>query len=194
MKFEVGFIYESNLLDDLKLEHFDIDSAQLKSSLDLLETQFGLTSVKISKTTYVLRRVNEKPNGVHVYGQVTEEYSALGLPGVYVREHGTEYGAVTDLEGNYRLKISDPKSTILVFSFVGYAQKRVLLKGRSEININLFSKETELSEVLITAVGIDKNKRELGYSIQNVSTEELKNAREAGIVQFQDTDRSGTSR
>lgn len=181
--FNVGFIYESDLLKGITVDHMENDSISLEYVLSILENRSELSYVKISETTYVIKGIDEKPIDAVIYGRVIGEGDLEQLPGVYVQEQGSLSGTITDKEGNYKLKLIKPTKAILEFNFIGYAKKEVVVRGRTEINVKLISEETKLSEVVITAVGLDRNKRELGYSIQNISSDDLRNARESNIAQ-----------
>ncbi|MGD1890967.1 MAG: SusC/RagA family TonB-linked outer membrane protein [Cyclobacteriaceae bacterium] len=116
-----------------------------------------------------------------VTGQVTSVDDQTPLPGVNVLEGGTTNGTITDLNGEYRVTVTSD-NPILVFSFIGFAQETVPVNGRSTIDIAMESDTRQLSEVVVTAAGIEANKRELGYSIQNVDAEEIVQARETNFV------------
>ena len=116
----------------------------------------------------------------NVSGTITDSSDGSALPGVNVLIKGTTTGTITDADGNYNLSISE--NTALVFSFVGYTTQEVDAGARSVINIQLDSDITQLTEVVITAIGLEANKRELGYSIQNVDADEVRNAAETNLV------------
>lgn len=109
--------------------------------------------------------------------------SANGEPlvGVSVLLQGTSTGTVTDAKGKYSLSI--PKANaILVFSYTGYLIQTVNVKGRTVINVSLESDSKQLSEVVVTALGIKKERRVLGYSIQEVDGAKLSIAKETNVI------------
>ena len=113
-----------------------------------------------------------------VTGTVTEE-SGSPLPGVNVLIEGTTTGTTTDLDGNYRLSVEE--GATLVFTYVGFESQEVEVGSRSIIDISMGGL-TELQEVVVTAVGIETNKAQLGYAIQNVEADELVQSRETNLV------------
>jgi len=115
-----------------------------------------------------------------VSGKVTSLDDNAGLPGVSVLLKGTTTGTISDVDGNY--KISVPDDAVLVFSFVGFQSQEVNIGSRSVIDVQLQSDIKQLSEVVVTAAGIEANKRELGYSIQNVDAEEIVKSGENNFV------------
>lgn len=116
----------------------------------------------------------------NVSGKVTATEDGSTLPGVNVLIKGSSTGTITDADGAYSLSVSD--NATLIFSFIGYASQEVVIGARSVIDISLVSDITQLSEVVVTAAGIEANKRELGYSIQNVDADEVRQANETNFV------------
>ncbi len=116
----------------------------------------------------------------NISGKVTDEENAP-IPGVNVLVKGTNQGTITDIEGSYRLSVPDTAST-LVFSFVGYEVREVAIGNQSTVNVNMDVDATELSEVVVTALGIRKDKAKLGYAVQEVEGEKLVKAREPSAI------------
>ena len=104
-----------------------------------------------------------------VSGKVTDG-TGEGLPGVNVVIKGTTTGAVTDFDGNYQLSVDD--GTTLVFSYVGFETQEIEVGSRTNIDIVL-SGETELEEVVVTAFGIERSEKAIGYAVQEVDNEAL---------------------
>ncbi|MEO1098549.1 MAG: carboxypeptidase-like regulatory domain-containing protein [Bacteroidota bacterium] len=116
-----------------------------------------------------------------ISGKVSSIEDGSALPGVNVVLKGTSTGTVTDIDGNYNLSVPSEGGT-LIFSFIGLATEEIEIGARSVIDLQMSPDVEQLSEVVITAVGIETNKRALGYSVQNVDAEEIVNARETNLV------------
>ncbi|AKP54090.1 SusC/RagA family TonB-linked outer membrane protein [Cyclobacterium amurskyense] len=119
-----------------------------------------------------------------VRGTVTSSEDGQVIIGATLLLQGgqaTNQGTVTDVNGQYSLSVQGPEST-LVISSIGYISQTIKVGNRSEINIQLDPDISELSEVVVTAFGIKREKKALGYSVQEVSTEELTQAREPNVV------------
>lgn len=116
-----------------------------------------------------------------VSGTVTSADDGSALPGVNVLVKGTTTGTVTDVNGEYRLDVQADGVT-LVFSFIGFATSEVAVGSRTTVNIGLQPEVTQLTEVVVTAVGIETNKAQLGYSIENVKSDDILAARETNLV------------
>jgi len=96
-------------------------------------------------------------------------------------DQSSSQGTVTDVNGEYSLSVAGPESR-LVISSIGYTPQTIRVGNRSVINIRLDPDVSELSEVVVTAFGIEREKKALGYSVQEVDTEELTQARETNVV------------
>src|SRR4051812_10771001 len=112
-----------------------------------------------------------------VSGKITASDDSSPLPGVNVVLKGTNNGTITDANGNYTLTTSSSEG-ILVFSFVGYLTQEIAVGNNSRIDIVLASDAKHLSEVVVTALGIEKDVSKLGYSQQKVLGSDLVKARE----------------
>lgn len=107
---------------------------------------------------------------VQVTGIATAADDGSPMPAVTVSVEGTTTGTTTDLDGAYT--ITAPSNGSLVFSFMGYESKTVPVNGRRVINVTLNPGSIEVDEVLITAVGIQRTERSLGYTVTKVDAEE----------------------
>ncbi len=112
------------------------------------------------------------PNFVPVSGTVTEKKSGGAVPGVNVNIAGTTLGTVTDIDGNYRLDMPEDAER-LIFSFVGYETVEVEVDGRSVVDVVMQEDSRALEEVVVTALGIERETRDLGYSVTKLENEEL---------------------
>ena len=103
---------------------------------------------------------------VAVSGRVTSSDDGSTLPGVSVQVKGTTRGAITDADGNY--KISVPADARLVFSFIGFTGQEVAVGNKTTINVALVAGSQSLDEIVVTAQGIERDKRSLGYATQEI--------------------------
>lgn len=109
---------------------------------------------------------------VELTGKVTSSEDGSALPGVTVIVPGSTIGAVTDLEGNYSITVP-ASATILQFSFVGMITQEIEITGQTIINIVLATSSTLLDEAVVTALGISRETKSLGYAQQEVASEEI---------------------
>src|SRR5690554_4895825 len=108
---------------------------------------------------------------VQVSGTVKDNTGEL-LPGVSILVKGTTQGVVSDMNGSYNIRVPDNQS-VLVFSFVGMETQEVNVNGRSVVDVTLNSTSIGMDEVVVTALGISREKKSLGYSVGEVSGEDL---------------------
>ena len=117
---------------------------------------------------------------VNVSGKITAATDAEPIPGVNVIVKGTANGTTSDAEGNF--SISAPVDGTLVFSFIGFASQEVPVGGKSTINVSMQEDATQLGEVVVTALGIERKEEQLGYSVSKVSGELMSKAREPNVA------------
>lgn len=99
------------------------------------------------------------------------------LAGATVTEKGTEHHVLTDAEGNFTINVSDAKA-VLVISYVGFTAQEVRLAGRTSLAITLAPTGGQLQDVVVTALGISKEARTIGYATSTVKGNDLIKARE----------------
>lgn len=106
-----------------------------------------------------------------VSGTVKVAEDNMPLPGVNVIVKGTSNGTVTDMQGSYSLEV--PPNSILVFSAIGFVSQEIEIDGQEELDVSLVQDTESLDEVVVTALGISRNKKSLGYATQEVEGEDL---------------------
>ena len=112
-----------------------------------------------------------------ITGSVSDN-NGLPLPGASVVIEGTSNGTTTDFDGNFSIESSQGSS--LVFSYVGYESQTIVV-GSSLINVQLISDNT-LDEVVVTALGISREKKSLGYSVTEVSGDDINTIKDNNIA------------
>ncbi|MBD2701203.1 SusC/RagA family TonB-linked outer membrane protein [Spirosoma sp. BT702] len=118
-----------------------------------------------------------------ITGKVTSAEDNLPLPGVSVVLKGTTRGANTDAAGAYSIDIPSSGAATLVYSFVGVATQEVAVGNQSVIDVKLVSDNRQLSEVVVTGVGVATDKRKLGIAVESVSSKNLPQTPTASIDQ-----------
>ena len=116
-----------------------------------------------------------------VSGKVVSEDDGLGIPGVTVTVSGTTTGTTTDAEGAYSLEVP-ASATTLEFSFIGFAKQTVEIGNRTTINVVMTTDATQLGEVVVTALGIQREKKALGYATQEVDGSQLTKSNETNVL------------
>ena len=102
------------------------------------------------------------------------------LPGVTVVVKGTSTGVVTDIDGMFKVNIPTTGAT-LTFSYIGYATQDVIVTNEARVKVELAEGALELDEVVVTSFG-EREKKAIGYSVQQVDGEALAQTREPNII------------
>ncbi|MBL0739779.1 SusC/RagA family TonB-linked outer membrane protein [Chryseolinea sp. Jin1] len=116
-----------------------------------------------------------------VTGKVTEQEGGTPLPGVNVSVKGTSLGTITDAEGKYSLSVPSDGG-VLMFSFIGLVTQELDLAGRSTVDVAMSPDVHQLGEVVVTAVGIEREKKALGYAVSNVTADRIAQKSEPDVV------------
>ncbi|HEX5552701.1 MAG TPA: SusC/RagA family TonB-linked outer membrane protein [Chitinophagaceae bacterium] len=115
-----------------------------------------------------------------VTGTVSAFRDGSALPGVTVKVKGTGQGTTTDAGGHY--SISVPEGGTLQFTFVGFQSRDVTPGSGAVLDVQLQDAQSELGEIVVTAMGIKKEKRSLGYSVQEIGSDELLKNKEPNLI------------
>jgi hypothetical protein len=119
---------------------------------------------------------------ITIAGTVTSSVEGEGLlPGVTVSVKGTTTGITTDINGKFSLAVPR-NATTLVFSYIGMKSQEIAISGRTVFNVVMEPEILGLSEVVVTALGISREKKSLGYSVQQIGGDELNTARGTNFV------------
>lgn len=115
-----------------------------------------------------------------VTGVVTSRTDATPIPGAIIAVKGSNHGTQTDADGKYSINVS-PKDTLRI-SFIGYAAIEQAVGSSRTLNFALQNNESKLQEVVVTALGISREKRSLGYAVQELKSKDIAEARESNVV------------
>lgn len=122
--------------------------------------------------------------GTGLYAQVVSGViSGDGEPliGATVMAEGTSIGTVTDIDGSFSLEVPDGASK-LIFSFTGYESLEMELGNQTYFEVDLLGSNVLLDELVVTSLGIKREKKALGYAVQDIDAETLKEARSSNVV------------
>ena len=107
-----------------------------------------------------------------VTGTVLDEFGETVI-GVNILEKGTFNGAITDVNGNFSITVSNAQTSVIQFSFVGYSSKEEIVGGRTTIEVKLTPSVVNLDEVVVIGYGT-QTRREITGSVTSISSEEFK--------------------
>ncbi|WP_228853591.1 SusC/RagA family TonB-linked outer membrane protein [Aegicerativicinus sediminis] len=117
---------------------------------------------------------------VDVSGTVTDAATGMPLPGVNVILKGTATGTSTDFDGNYSISI--PSDGTLEFSSIGYALVDVAVNGRTTIDVQMVETAEGLDEVVVTALGLSREKKSLGYAVTELGSEQINMVKDNNVA------------
>ncbi len=118
---------------------------------------------------------------VRVSGTVKGADDNSPLPGVSVLVKGTQTGTITNVNGFYAIDVPG-EDAILEFSFIGMDTKEIMVGSQTTIDVVLTSEYLNLDEVVVTAVGITRSEKSLGYKVSTVGDEQLNTVRESSVL------------
>ncbi len=143
------------------------------AAVGALMLTFATPSVSATETA----GINEiQQSETKVYGIVTDGTDPI--IGASVKVKGSGQGTITDLDGKFRLDVAP--GTVLAISYIGY--KEVSVKAAANMKIVLEEENTALSEVVVTALGIKRERKALGYGVSEVKGAELTKAKETNVI------------
>ncbi len=114
-----------------------------------------------------------------VTGTITS-VEGLPLPGVNIVIKGTTQGTQTDFDGRYSIQVDE--DYIIVFSYLGYLKVEELVGNRSSIDVTMIEDATQLEEVVVVALGIQREKKSLGYATQELQGEDVSSIKTQNFV------------
>ncbi|GAA5220154.1 hypothetical protein GCM10025777_07840 [Membranihabitans marinus] len=144
----------------------------LNNVIDVQEKKSGKTVVsKLPKNEFNrgIRKLSEPV--LNISGTVTDR-SGEPLIGVNVLVKGTTKGTSTDFDGNFNIADVD-ENAVLIISYIGFVSQEVPVSGKGSFTIVLAEDSQTLDEIVVTALGIERDKRSLGYSVAEVNSEDL---------------------
>jgi len=172
------FFFSDDAVDLSQRTDIHISNASIEQILEALLPQFNLTFQKTENNLIIITPyINQE---VVVTGTVM---SANGetLPGVNVVIKGTTTGTVTNLNGAFSILAPNQNAT-LIFSFIGYDTKEIIIDNRNIINVILKEDHFRLDEIVVTALGILRSQKALSYNVQEVKGEELLKVKNTNFV------------
>lgn len=128
---------------------------------------------------FVMAGIWSQAQSITVTGVVKDEETVL--PGVNILEKGTSHGTTADAEGKFTMSVSAPDA-VLVFSFIGYKTQEIVVGNRTQIEVLMEEEVTALNEVVVTALGVEREVKSLGYAVQTVEGDVMTKAREPNVI------------
>ena len=139
----------------------------------------GLLNFTLAICSLLLSVGSIMAQNITVTGKVTDK-NGEPIVGAYVLIQGTSTGASTDIDGNYSVAVT--QNGTLVYTSMGYKDQTILVSGRAIINVKMEDDALLLDDVVVTALGIKKEKKALGYAVQDIKADELIKNKSANVI------------
>lgn len=192
---QVTFLYEPETIAGVYVPNLPDRKLEVKAILNAVLPPAGLKFRKVGKCNYIIKKgrnwrksgpahFNEKPGEPYqkkkisapafhnIFGRVTSAEDGQPLEGGAVYLKGEGLGAIIGENGLFHLRLPGGRQT-LVFSYLGFEDQEVEINGQHRQDVQLKTTSAALHEVVVTAVGIEANKRVLGYAVDNLSMEDI---------------------
>lgn len=166
------FLYDNLELSEAARVSVDIHNGTVGQILDLCLKDKSLT-YRIFEKNIVIRKKELSVKGISfqpIKGKVLDE-NGQPIIGASIMIKGTKTGVVTDVNGSF--SISASQGATLVISFIGYSAKEIVVGTDQQYTVSLVPEENKLTEVVVTALGIKRSEKSLGYAVQKVSGKDL---------------------
>ena len=118
---------------------------------------------------------------ITINGMVIDDVSKEALTGVSIREKGTSIGTTTEVDGTFSVKVTDENAT-LIFSYIGYTEQEETISGRRNLEITLKESSKLLNEIVVTALGLERQSKDLGYAVQSLNAKEVSEVKSPNFV------------
>lgn len=172
---EFGFFFRSEDLDMNKRYCFNLENVQIEDILSLVLSEEEI-SYRIEDRNIVL--TSNRPSGITqqpqvITGIVTDAITGEALPGVNIVVKGTNIGTITDINGEYSIRIPEGAES-LVFSFVGMKSQEIIIGASTQVNVSMSMAEYNLEELIVIGYGTQQ-KKDLTGAISHIGDEEMGN-------------------
>ena len=188
------FFYKVELLEKVKNFNINVKNASIEQ---VLKTCFKDSSLSftIADNAITIKEKSDVPSSStqetnEVTGKVRDE-KGTPLDHVSISISDKKSGTSTNEQGNYKIRVDE--HAVLNFSYLGYKTLAVPVKGRNYIDVTLMPEVSTMNEVVVTALGISRKKRSLGYAVADVKGDELNQGGSSNFVKSLDGRMSGVN-
>lgn len=167
-KTDYTFVFDEKISSSKQRLTLMVNKENINAILSKITAQTGLQFRRINNTISVTKNASVQQA---IRGKVNDA-QGMPLPGATVLEKGTTNSTTTDFDGNFSLNIVSTNA-ILLISYIGFEDKEVLANNSSLMTIRMIEGTNTLNEVVVTALGIKRQEKQLGFSQQTISADNL---------------------
>ena len=182
------FIYSDDLFPETAKVSVEARDATIQQVLDIMFRSTSLIYRVMNDNLIVIASQADNLPAFMVKGKVTLHHTT-GItpagPGISVVEKGTTNGTTTNDQGEFSLEVKDANA-VLVISSVGYDRQEVAVGGRQELSILLEPTSAAMADVVVTALGITRQKKSITYATQSIKGSDLADTREVNVTDAMD--------
>jgi iron complex outermembrane receptor protein len=173
---EFVFLYSNELLNLDQNININVHNEDIYGLLEEIFSDQTIKYTVIDNKIILSKNLSSNSNTTQqtflVTGKVVDA-NGDPLPGVNVYEKSNpQHGVITGVDGTYSIEV-DSADDVLIFSFIGFDDQEITVGGTREINVTLMEETTGLDEVVVTALGIKREQKALGYAVSTVKSVEL---------------------
>lgn len=182
------FIYNDDLFSESTKVSVEARDATIQQILDILLRSTPLVYHVMDNNLIVIASQEDRKQGFPIRGKVTVHHpTGIGAAGagISIIEKGTTNGTATNDKGEFTLEVKDANA-VLVISSVGYERQEVALNGREELSILLEPASSQMTDVVVTALGITRQKKSVTYATQTIKGADLSDTREVNLTNAMD--------
>lgn len=148
-------------------------------SMILLAGALGFTGNAVANPNTGNPAIDISQQDTKITGTVEDEFGPVAGASVVIK--GTTNGTMTDMDGHFTLE-GVKKGDIIQISFIGFATQDIPYTGQTALNVKLEEDAQKLDEVVVTALGMKRDKKALGYAMQELKGDELLSSREPNLA------------
>lgn len=174
------FLYSERKIAGNEKVTINVTNAAISQVLHELLSGTGLSYKQLNNNLIVLVKEDEEVQDITVNGTVTDNASGKPIAGASIQIKGSKAGTTTDNNGNFSINV--PNKAVLIVTSVGYERQEIPVNGQKVLNINLQPSATGLNEVVVTALGITREAKALGYAVQKIGGKEIQTVKGVDVA------------
>lgn len=173
------FLYSERKVGNEKIT-IDVVDAPLPDVLSRLLEGTGLTFKQLQNHLVVLVEKDKEVNDILVRGNITNKETGTPVAGASIVVKGSQSGTSSDMSGNFTINV--PDRAVLVITSIGYERLEVPVNGQEEMHISLQPSTKGLNEIVVTALGVKRQSREISYSTQSLGGNSLQTVKGTDVA------------
>jgi TonB-linked SusC/RagA family outer membrane protein len=179
---EINAVMDKKVDINIKYQSLDriLDKLLENSSVSYKIIDRQVTLYKNREIQPAARLNAAQQNGIRITGTIWDE-NKEPIIGANILVKGTTLGTITNLDGKYEINVAS-RDAVLVVSYIGHTTKEIAIGNRTTIDVVLASAFQEIEEIVVTALGLQREKKALGYAVQDIKGEEVSKSKQMDVV------------